>query len=250
MLDEIIHGGNQRPTQLDKGPGFVFGGHFAGMMLNANKINFSQWKYHPPGPAFLPGRSSLGRIEGVLSERAQTLGVQTIRGMRVTKVSDEGDTVKVWAGDECFEAQWLIGCDGGRSTVRKSAGFQFEGTGSEFMGYIASCDLDNQELLKPGFNRTESGMYIDTGPGQIYAVDFDLSFDRSQPVTREHFQTVLQRVSGLDITVKALHLTTTFTDRSKQATEYRRGRVSGRRQRSHPLSTRGAGIDCWHGRCN
>ncbi|CAL5868446.1 uncharacterized protein PFLUO_LOCUS2671 [Penicillium psychrofluorescens] len=225
MLDEIIQGGTQRPTQLDKGPGFMFGGHFAGMMLNANKIDFSQWKYHLPGPAFLPGQSSLGRIESVLSERAQTLGVQIIRGMGVTKVSDEDDTVKVWAGDECFESQWLIGCDGGRSTVRKVAGFQFEGTGSEFIGYIASCDLDNQELLKPGFNRTGFGMYIDNGPGQIYAIDFDLSFDRSQTVTREHFQTVLQRVSGLDVTVKALHLTTTFTDRSKQATEYRRGRV-------------------------
>ena len=51
------------------------------------------------------------------------------------------------------------------------------------------------------------------------------AFHRTQPITLEHAQTVLRRVSGPDVTVTALHLASTWTDRSKQATTYRKGRV-------------------------
>ena len=68
------------------------------------------------------------------------------------------------------------------------------------------CDLDRPELLKQGFQYMKSGMYVKVGPGHLYAVDFDMGFDRSQPNTQVHFQDVLQRFSGTDITIKALHL--------------------------------------------
>jgi hypothetical protein len=57
-------------------------------------------------------------------------------------------------------------------------------------------------------------------------VDFDdASFDRAQTITLESLQAVLQRVSGTDVTLKAVHVASTFTDRARQATKYRKGRV-------------------------
>jgi hypothetical protein len=48
---------------------------------------------------------------------------------------------------------------------------------------------------------------------------------RVEPITREHVQAVLRRVSCTDVTVDALKIASTWTDRSKQATTYRKGRV-------------------------
>jgi hypothetical protein len=57
-------------------------------------------------------------------------------------------------------------------------------------------------------------------------VDFDGgAFHRIEPITLEHVQAVLRRVSGADVTVTALQLATTWTDRAYQATAYRKGRV-------------------------
>jgi FAD binding domain len=57
-------------------------------------------------------------------------------------------------------------------------------------------------------------------------VDFDGSaFHRTQPITLEHIQPVLRHVSKTDVTVRALELATTWTDRAYHATAYRKGRV-------------------------
>jgi hypothetical protein len=57
--------------------------------------------------------------------------------------------------------------------------------------------------------------------------DFDGgAFHHSEmPVTREHVQEVLRRISNTDVTISALHIATTWTDRARQATTYRNGRV-------------------------
>jgi hypothetical protein len=69
-------------------------------------------------------------------------------------------------------------------------------------------------------------MYTQWQPGTIGLVDFDGgALHRSDALTLEHVQTVLRRVSGTDVTVVALHLVSTWTDRAKQAATYRKGRV-------------------------
>lgn len=225
LLDRVFDG-EKRPTYYEKKDGFQFGGHFAGMKLNANRIDFSHWKYWLPGPSYMPGPSSLGKVESVLAERAEALGVEILRGKDVSRLADEGEVVNVWTtDDEVYTGKWLVGCDGGRSKVRKAAGFQFEGTDAEFTGYVVECDLDKPELLGQGFCRTGTGMYINSGQGRLHVIDCDTSFDRTQPVTREHFETVLRRVSETSVGVKEIHLSRTFTDRSRQTTEYQRGRV-------------------------
>jgi hypothetical protein len=69
-------------------------------------------------------------------------------------------------------------------------------------------------------------MYFQMQRGTIAMVEFDGgAYHRSQPITGEHVQAVLRRISGTDVTVTALHVATTWTDRAQQATTYRRGRV-------------------------
>jgi 2-polyprenyl-6-methoxyphenol hydroxylase-like FAD-dependent oxidoreductase len=204
-----------------------FAGHFAGIMLDANKVDFSGQKYLVEGPSSTGGLISLEGIEEVLAERANKLGVEVRRGMPVTDFTQCEDGVTVRAGDESFQGKWLVGCDGGRSTVRKMAGFEFEGTDPEFTGYSASVEIADPEKLRPGFNLTAKGMYISgPGPGRIGVADFDgASFDRSQEITLESLQAILRRVSGTDVTLTALHVATSYTDRARQATTYKKGRV-------------------------
>jgi hypothetical protein len=120
-----------------------------------------------------------------------------------------------------------VGCDGARSVVRKLGGFTFAGTEPEFTGYTASVDLADPEKLKPGRTVTPTGMYLQSQPGYIMIQDFDGgAFHNAQkPITQEHLQAVLRRVSGTDVTISTLHIATTWTDRARQATAYRNGRV-------------------------
>jgi hypothetical protein len=69
-------------------------------------------------------------------------------------------------------------------------------------------------------------MYTQWQPGQIIMADFDSgAFHRTQPITREHVQAVLRQISGTEVTLGELRMATTWTDRSYQATSYRKGRV-------------------------
>jgi len=69
-------------------------------------------------------------------------------------------------------------------------------------------------------------MYTYARPGRIAMVEFDGgAFHRAEPITLEHVQAVLRRVSRTDVTVTALKLATTWTDRAYQAAAYRKGRV-------------------------
>ena len=130
-------------------------------------------------------------------------------------------------GEDEYAARWVVGCDGGRSTVRGLAGFDFVGTEPQFTGYVVLATIADPEKLRPGFNLTPTGMYIRMpAEGHIGMMDFDGgAFDRSQQPTRDHLQAVLRRVSGTDVTLSDVNLASSFTDRAMQTTTYRQGRV-------------------------
>jgi 2-polyprenyl-6-methoxyphenol hydroxylase-like FAD-dependent oxidoreductase len=204
-----------------------FAGHFAGIMIDPGKVDFSSDTFLAGGPSASGGMVTLEGIEALLAQRAEELGVELRRGVEVTDLSSTEHGVTVQAGEEEIHAHWLVGCDGGRSTVRKRAGFEFVGTDPQATGYSAVADIADPEKLQPGFNLTEHGMYMNgLLPGRIGVVDFDGgAADRTQTVTLEHFQKILRRVSGTDVTVTALHVATCYTDNARQATTYRKGRV-------------------------
>jgi 2-polyprenyl-6-methoxyphenol hydroxylase-like FAD-dependent oxidoreductase len=202
------------------------GGHFAGIQFFHDKIDASRWEDRLSGATPGPLPTTMERLESVLAARASAMGVEIRRGHGVEQFAQTDDVVTVRAGDASVRARWLVGCDGGRSTVRKAGGFEFVGTEPEFTGYSVEVEMAQPDALIAGRHYTPTGMYTYQRPGTIAMVDFDAgAFHRTQSITLEHVQSVLRRVSGVDLTVTALHLATTWTDRAFQATTYRRGRV-------------------------
>ena len=202
-------------------------GHFAGIPLLSGNIDTSQWTYRLPSSTDTSLLSSMEEMESVLARRAEALGVEIKRGLAVTGFHQTEDGVTVQSGEQSFQAKWLVGCDGARSVIRKLGGFEFAGTEPEFTGYSAHVDLADPEKLKPGRNMTSKGMYLQSQPGYLAIQDFDggAFHGADKPITLEHVQEVLRRISNTDVTLSALHSATTWTDRARQATSYRNGRV-------------------------
>jgi 2-polyprenyl-6-methoxyphenol hydroxylase-like FAD-dependent oxidoreductase len=202
-------------------------GHFAGIPFHEGNIDTSQWRYRLPSSTDPSLISEMAELESVLARRAEALGVGIKRGLAITDFHQTEDEVTVRAGDQSFQCKWLVGCDGSRSVVRKAGRFEFTGTEPEFTGYSTQVDIADPEKLKPGRNLTSTGMYLQSQPGFVIIQDFDGgSFHNSEkPITREQVQEVLRRISNTDVTLKALHVATTWTDRARQASTYRNERI-------------------------
>jgi 2-polyprenyl-6-methoxyphenol hydroxylase-like FAD-dependent oxidoreductase len=202
------------------------GGHFAGIQFYHDTIDPSKWPYRLAGPAGANVAVEMEHLESALAARAGAMGVEIRRGLGVEDLDQSGDDVTIRAGGEIFRGRWLVGCDDGRSTVRKACGFGFVGTDPEFTGYSVTVEMADPAKLRLGRNYTPTGMYTCARPGTIAMVDFDGgAFHRTEPITLEHVQAVLRRISGTDVTLTALQLATTWTDRACQATAYRKERV-------------------------
>jgi len=230
LLDDIVgtqsqNGGDARDAVAAAKPQRQ-AGHFAGIPLDDSKVDRAAWAYHLAGPADSNLAAEMERIETVLAERALAMGVEIERDCPVQDFHQSESEVTIRAGDRSYRAQWLVGCDGGRSIVRKLGGFEFVGTEPEFTGYTAQVDIADPETLKPGRNLTPTGMYFQSRPGHLAMLEFDQgAFHRTTPITLEHLQAVLRRVSGTEVTLAALHVATSWTDRAQQATTYRQRRV-------------------------
>ncbi|MBV7530526.1 FAD-dependent monooxygenase [Chitinophaga sp. sic0106] len=211
------------PVQQAKRPA----GHFAGITLNYEDIDTTQWPYQLPGAPEFGMMSEMHELETVLTKRAIALGVDIRRGLPITTFTQHATGVTVQAGDQSFETSWLVGCDGSRSVVRKQGGFEFAGTEPEFTGYSCKVELQDPEKLKPGRNVMPTGMYFQSQPGYLLLQDFDGGAFHSSdnPITLEYLQTLLRRISATTVTITSLQVATTWTDRARQATAYRNGRV-------------------------
>ena len=141
------------------------GGHFAGISLQVDKIDFSQWPYRLPNSTATSLLTELSELEAVLTRRAEALGVAIRRGVALSGFQQTADGVTVEAGGHAWAGQWLVGCDGSRSAVRKMGGFNFAGTEPEFTGYSAQVTITDSEKLRLGRNVTATGMYLQSQPG-------------------------------------------------------------------------------------
>lgn len=202
-------------------------GHFAGIPFYDGNVDASQWSYRLPSSTDTSMLSEMEELETVLTHRAESLGVVIKRGFAITNFHQTGDGVTVESGDQSFKCKWLVGCDGSRSVVRKTGGFEFAGTEPEFTGYSTQVDIADPEKLSLGRNVTAKGMYLQSQPGYLIIQDFDGGAFHSsdKAVTLEHVQEVIRRISNTDVTINALHIATTWTDRARQATTYCSGRV-------------------------
>ncbi|MGJ4747689.1 FAD-dependent monooxygenase [Leptospira sp. SA-E8] len=229
LLEELeIHKRMKNPhaTAVQQGPRRQVG-HFAGIPFHEGDIDTSQWGHRLSSSTETNLISEMEEIETVLTRRAEVLGVEIKRGFALTSFHQTDEGVTVQSGEQSFQGQWLVGCDGARSIVRKAGGFEFVGTEPEFTGYSTKVEIADPEKLSSGRNLTSTGMYLQSQPGFIIIQDFDAgAFHNSEkPITLEHVQEVLRRISNTDVTISALHFATTWTDRARQATSYRNGRI-------------------------
>jgi 2-polyprenyl-6-methoxyphenol hydroxylase-like FAD-dependent oxidoreductase len=197
-------------------------------MLDGRLIDYADPEFGGRGPAACGGAISLQNLEAVLADRARHLGIEIRRGAPLESFEADATGVSVQsAGGVALRAKWLCGCDGGRSTVRKLAGFEFRGTDPEITGYSAMVSMADPGKLSPGWNRTARGLYVNGPvPGRILTVEFDgPPPDRDAPITRELLETSLRNVSGTSVTLTAVHAASRWTDNARQATTYRLGRV-------------------------
>ncbi|WP_433655297.1 FAD-dependent monooxygenase [Nocardia sp. CA-128927] len=212
--------GAERPK-----PPFI--GHFAGIMLDVDVVDFENPAFADLGPAadvfFVPQQD----IEAMLGRRAAELGVTVRRGVELTDFTDDGDGVTIRLGDNTIRAGWLVGCDGGRSIVRKLTGFDFPGLDPELTGHQAIVEMTGAEGLTAGWTTTDTGMYVyNPTMGRVLTVELDgPPADRNAPITAAELQASLRAVSGVPVEITAVHSATRFTDNTRQVTEYRRGRV-------------------------
>jgi 2-polyprenyl-6-methoxyphenol hydroxylase-like FAD-dependent oxidoreductase len=219
-----------RAFQKGRGPATPpprFTGHFAALWLSADNLDETDPELNGHGPVDEIGFVSQQQLEAILTSRATELGAELRRGVEMTGFDTDDTGVTVHAGAETLRAGWLVGCDGGRSLVRKLAGFEFPGTAPEITGHQAMVEMTGADRLGTGWTTTPTGIYAHGPmPGRVLTVEFDgPPDDRDAPVTGEELEKSIRAVSGVDVSVTAVRSATRFTDNARQATTYRLGRV-------------------------
>lgn len=171
-------------------------------------------------------------LEAMLGERVRALGIDVRRECDVTSIVKDDDGVHVaWqspAGAQSVHCSWLAGCDGGRSSIRKLAGFAFPGTEPTSTMHHAMVTIDHPERLLPfGWQRTPRGVFAyGPFPGRLFMLDFaGAPPDRDAPVTCAELDALLRHISGKDVRVTAVSVANRWADNTRLVDTYRKGRV-------------------------
>ncbi|MEJ2856013.1 MULTISPECIES: FAD-dependent monooxygenase [unclassified Saccharothrix] len=206
-----------KAARVGTGPVRKPGGHFSALFVIDQDLQRDPERHNRMVPQ--------EALERILAARAGELGVEIRRGVAVEdfEQDDDGVTVRTSAGP--LRAKYLVGCDGGRSRVRKVAGFEFPGTDPTITGYQALVEFDAPDKLTKGWQRTPRGL-VTAIPGRVFTAEFDgPPPPRDVPVTRAEVEAAIQRVSGTDVEVVSMSKATRWSDNARQATTYRKGRV-------------------------
>ena len=212
------------PGAAARGKSSKYSGHFAGLsLLRKDAQREPERRAHP---------ADQQAVEAMLAERARSLGVQVRRGCEVVDLVQHDDHVELSVatpqGTQALRGGWLVACDGGRSTLRRRAGFAFPGTPPSSTFYQAMVQIDHPDRLLPmGWHRTEGGVFsYGPQPGRLVMLDFDgPPADRDAPVTHDELEAALRRTSGQDVRITAIDVASRWADNTRLADTYRRGRV-------------------------
>jgi 2-polyprenyl-6-methoxyphenol hydroxylase-like FAD-dependent oxidoreductase len=233
LLERIVERGRQRPA----------GGFFAAIDKPAPEGLDSAHAYLVGIPQPV--------IVHLLEDHAIKLGAHVRRGCAVTGFEPDNDGVIVELADgEQLRSRYLVGCDGGRSTVRKLLGVGFPGEPSRtetLMGEmqvgvpqeeIAVKVAEISETIKPFWLRPAGvGIYSVVVPAAGVS-------DRTEPPTLEDFKQQLRTIAGTDFGVHSPRWLSRFGDATRLAEYYRVGRVllAGDAAHIHP-PTGGQGLN-------
>ncbi|MER5665045.1 FAD-dependent monooxygenase [Streptomyces mirabilis] len=204
--------------------------HFAGLqpLLDLSRLTSSH-----PYSLLIPQ----AHTERLLEERATELGARVRRGHEVTGLAQDRDGVTVLAtgpeGSYDLRSRFLVGCDGGRSTVRKLAGFDFPGTGASVTALLGDVILDDPGQLPsgvPGTTRTAQGLLMAVALEAPYVRVLTTEFrppqdDSEVPVTLDDLRESIDRVIGTPVGIREPRWLSRFSDATRLAGRYRDGRV-------------------------
>jgi 3-(3-hydroxy-phenyl)propionate hydroxylase len=166
-------------------------------------------------------------IERILARWVGELGVPILRGRAVVGLAEDDDGVDVRLSDDTsLRAEYLVGCDGGRSLVRKAAGIDFPGWDPSTSWLIAEVEMDEEPEL--GMRRDSAGAHgltrvRDGGPVRVVLTERHL--ERGGEPSMSELREALVAVYGTDYGLRRAHWISRFTDMARQAVSYRRGRV-------------------------
>jgi 3-(3-hydroxy-phenyl)propionate hydroxylase len=167
-------------------------------------------------------------IERILAEWVGELNVPVRRGREVTAIAQDDTGVDVMLSDSTsLRARYLIGCDGGRSLVRKSAGIDFPGWEPTISNLIAEVEVA-QEPAEWGIRRDARGIHslsrMDDGLRVRVLVTEPQVGGAGEPTLRE-LSAALVAAYGTDFGVHNATWLSRFTDAARQAATYRQRRI-------------------------
>ncbi|MEU5940782.1 FAD-dependent monooxygenase [Micromonospora sp. NPDC047548] len=204
--------------------------HFAGIKP---LLNLAGLESEHPYSLLIPQ----ARTERLIEAHARELGAEIRRGHEVVDLRQDDDTVTVQVreGDTEYElrADFLVGCDGGGSTVRKLAGIEFPGTGGSVAALLGDVTIVEPEKLPsgvPGTMRTANGLLmavaLEAPTTRVLTTEFGREHaDRTAPVTLDELRESILRVTGQEVRLRDPQWLSRFTDATRLAEKYRSGRI-------------------------
>ncbi|ROQ66586.1 bifunctional hydroxylase/dehydrase [Streptomyces sp. 840.1] len=203
-------------------------GHFGGVRFDYTVL---------PGAHFGARGIPQSQTEAVLESWATELGAVVHRGWEFTRLHEgagpEDSGVEITAttpeGPRRLRAAYLVGADGGHSPVRVAAGIGFPGTPASRSMYLADV-VGSATRPRPLGERLEHGMVMAAPLSEgvdriIVCPDGAPPRDDASPVTFAEVADVWLRLTGEDISGAEARWVSSFTDATRQAAAYRRGRV-------------------------
>ncbi|GGG18049.1 FAD-dependent oxidoreductase [Rhodococcoides trifolii] len=171
--------------------------------------------------------------EKLLTEHALDLGVDLRRGCAVDGLNQQDDGVEVAMADgSSLRARYVVGCDGGRGTVRKLLGVDFPGEPSSNDTLLGEVELtaDPDTVVAISAEVRKTNLWFGAGPlgegrWRIVVPAATVVEDRSTPTTLDEFARQLRVHAGTDFGVHSPRWISRFGDATRLAEQYRVGRV-------------------------
>ncbi|MFJ8806507.1 rifampin monooxygenase [Streptomyces sp. NPDC102490] len=169
----------------------------------------------------------------LLAERATELGAEVARGRELAGLSQDDDGVTAELADGTrLRCRYLVGCDGGRSTVRRLLGVGFPGEPAATETLIGEMSVTAEPEMVAArvaeVRRTQKRFGLGPVGDGVYRVVVPaagLAEDRSVPPDLEEFKRRLREWAGTDFGVHSPRWLSRFGDATRLAERYRTGRV-------------------------
>ncbi|MEZ2146468.1 FAD-dependent monooxygenase [Bradyrhizobium sp. DN5] len=180
----------------------------------------------------LPTRHAYGlalrqsRIERILAGWVEELAVPVYRNAEVTGFAQDETGIDIaLTGGKTLRANYLVGCDGGHSLVRKTTGIDFAGFDPTLSNLMAEVEMSEAPAL--GLRHDALGFHglSKTESGRVLVVVTEATLARTGEPTLRDLSDALVAVYGTDFGLKNPAWISRFTDAARQAVSYRRGRV-------------------------